>query len=295
MAHKQDSKEKVVYVGDSRVRQYKKNTVPRDYSSYPGKTEAFVPNFLLKEWMVGAVVVVGFMALVIAHPSPLGYPADPNNAEFIPMPDWYFLFLYQILKYPYLAEDFIVLGTIGIPGLAFGALMLAPFLDRGKHRRWYKRPVASALMLLSFIAVVYLTKVSWDNYTHELEVRGQIPEHIQRAMLMEEEKKAKDEGKVPRTQLPIVAEDSEGFQIYQKSTCIGCHATDLRGQAGSPSLRGIGELYSKEEIMDIIVNGTESGGMPAMYEANINMGLTEAELDQLAEWLSQQKAPEEGA
>lgn len=290
MAQGHEPKEKVVYVGDSRVKQYKKNTTPRDYSAYPGKTEAFIPNFLLKEWMVGAVVIVGYMALVIAHPSPLGYPADPNNAEFIPMPDWYFLFLYQLLKYPYLAEDFIVLGTLGIPGLAFGALLLAPFLDRGKDRKWFKRPVASALMLLSFIAVIYLTKVSWDHYTHEMELRGQIPEHVQRAIELAEERKAAEEGKVPRTQLPIVAEDSAGAQAYSKASCLQCHGADLKGKSGMPSLRGIGEVHTKEEIVEIIKNGF--GGMAPQYDANINAGMTEDELDQLAQWLSDQKAPE---
>ena len=45
------------FVGDSRVpsTEHRKSNIPKDYSEYPGKTEAFWPNFLLKEWMVGAV------------------------------------------------------------------------------------------------------------------------------------------------------------------------------------------------------------------------------------------------
>ena len=45
------------FVGDSRVPapEHRKPNIPKDYSEYPGKTEAFWPNFLLKEWMVGAV------------------------------------------------------------------------------------------------------------------------------------------------------------------------------------------------------------------------------------------------
>ena len=77
--------------------------------------------------MVGAVVLVGFMVLVMTHPSPLGYPADPNNTVFIPMPDWYFLFFYQFLKYAYVSESFVMLGR-RVPAIAFGALLLAPFL-----------------------------------------------------------------------------------------------------------------------------------------------------------------------
>lgn len=292
MAHGQNSNEKIVYVGDSRVRKRTERPVPKDYSAYPGKSEAFVPNFLLKEWMVGAVFLVGYMALVIANPSPLGYPADPNNAEFIPMPDWYFLFLYQFLKYPYVAGDFAVLGAVVFPGLMFTALALAPFLDTGKDRRWYKRPVASGLMLVAFASIIYLTKVSWDHYTNELELRNIEPEHITRARLVEEARQAgKDpfEKPVDRSKLAIVEEDSDGFEIYTKSTCIQCHMPDLR--SGAANLRGIGDVYSKEELLEIIEKGI--GGMQPQWEENLALGLTEDDLDTLAEWLSIQKAPAE--
>ncbi|TKJ04786.1 cytochrome C oxidase Cbb3, partial [Bacillus cereus] len=48
------------FVGDSRVPVARKPNIPKDYSEYPGKTEAFWPNFLLKEWMVGAVFLIGY-------------------------------------------------------------------------------------------------------------------------------------------------------------------------------------------------------------------------------------------
>ena len=70
MAHKHDPNEKIVYVGDSRIRKRdKSNNPPPDYTAFPGKSEAFIPNFLLKEWMVGVVVLVGFLVLVIAEPA----------------------------------------------------------------------------------------------------------------------------------------------------------------------------------------------------------------------------------
>ena len=118
------------FVGDSRVpsTEHRKPNIPKDYSEYPGKTEAFWPNFLLKEWMVGAVFLVGFLCLTVAHPSPLERIADPSDTAYIPMPDWYFLFLYQLLKYTYASGPYNVIGALVIPGLAFGALLLLHFL-----------------------------------------------------------------------------------------------------------------------------------------------------------------------
>ncbi|MFX0112859.1 cytochrome C oxidase Cbb3, partial [Bacillus pumilus] len=77
----------------------RKPNIPKDYSEYPGKKEAFWPNFLLKEWLVGAVFLIGFLVLPVVHAPPLERMADPTDTGYIPLPDWYFLFLYQLLKY----------------------------------------------------------------------------------------------------------------------------------------------------------------------------------------------------
>ncbi len=149
------------FVGDSRIpADNRVSRLPKDYSEYPGKTEAFYPNYLLKEWMVGAVFLMGYLVLTVAHPAPLQNMADPTVPGYIPLPDWYFLFLYQLLKYKYAAGDFVVIGTVVIPGLAFGALLLAPWLDRGSERRFYKRPIASGLMFIAVISIIYLT---WES------------------------------------------------------------------------------------------------------------------------------------
>ena len=61
----------------------------------------------------------------------------------------------------------ILIGALVIPGLAFGALMLAPFIDRGPERRPSKRPFATGFMLLAIAGVIYLT---WESVaTHDWE------------------------------------------------------------------------------------------------------------------------------
>ncbi|WP_219836555.1 menaquinol-cytochrome c reductase cytochrome b/c subunit [Paenibacillus sp. R14(2021)] len=293
MAHGHKSNEKVVFVGDSRVR---KKTVtgpviPPDYSSYPGKSEAFIPNFLLKEWMVGVVVLVGFLVLTISEAAPLGYPADPTNAAFIPMPDWYFLFLYQFLKLQYVSKDYVVLGTVGIPGVAFGALMLAPFLDTGKERRFYRRPITSILMFMSLISVFYLTKQSWDHYQHELKLTNTIPEHILREEKAREaaEKAAESGGEPaqPAAETPLVDPKDPAVAITQKAQCVACHGADLKGNesSGIPSLHGIGDEFDKAQLVDIVTNGKNN--MPSFKDK-----LTTEEIDQLTTWLAKQKKAE---
>ncbi|WP_243290048.1 menaquinol-cytochrome c reductase cytochrome b/c subunit [Bacillus sp. FJAT-47783] len=223
------------FVGDSRVSAERKPNIPKDYSEYPGKTEAFWPNFLLKEWMVGAVFLIGYLCLTIAHPSPLERVADPTDTGYIPLPDWYFLFLYQLLKYSYASGPYTVIGAIIMPGLAFGALLLAPFLDRGPERRPHKRPIAVGMMLLALASSIFLT---WESVVqHDWE-------------------KAAEQGKI-QAEAEIDTE-SDGYKVYSDQGCISCHGDNLQGGAAGPSLVDTG--LTPEEISKIAVEG--QGNMP---------------------------------
>ncbi|KAA0562699.1 c-type cytochrome [Rossellomorea aquimaris] len=244
------------FVGDSRVPADRKPNIPKDYSEFPGKTEAFWPNFLLKEWLVGAVFLIGYLCLTVAHPSPLERVADPTDTGYIPLPDWYFLFLYQLLKYTYASGPYNVIGAFIIPGIAFGALLLAPFIDVGPERRPTKRPFAVGFMLLALAATYFLT---WESVvTHDWEA-------------------AKEQGKI-QAEVDFDKE-SEGYKIYadQKNGCINCHGENLQGGAG-PSLVATG--LSPEEVADIAKNGKPPGMPAGLFKGS------DEELDKLAEFIS---------
>ena len=224
------------FVGDSRISAESQSRIPKDYSEYPGRTEAFWPNFLLKEWLVGAVFLAGFLSLTLAHPSPLEGVADPTNAAYIPLPDWYFLFLYELLKYKFASGPFIIFGILVLPGLAFGALLLAPFLDKGPGRRPHQRPIAVGMMLVGLAAVMWLTYESSAHVDWEARAEANKP--------------------IPAADIEIDKEDP-GFAIYE-SNCMSCHGEDLSGGAAAPSL--IGTEHSADEIATIAKEGI--GSMP---------------------------------
>jgi menaquinol-cytochrome c reductase cytochrome b/c subunit len=245
------------FVGDSRVPgpEHRKPNIPKDYSEYPGKTEAFWPNFLLKEWMVGAIFLMGYLVLTVAHPAPLERVADPTDTGYLPLPDWYFLFLYQLLKYEYAAGPYTVIGAMIMPGLAFGALLLAPWLDTGPDRRPWRRPIATGMMLLAVAATFYLTwesvvAVDWE----QKRAAGAIVEGVE------------------------VDTEAEGYAIYEEQGCISCHGDTLSGGAAAPSI--VLQGLTAEEIADIAVNG--KGSMPpGMFKG------TDEELEKLAQYIAQ--------
>ncbi|MFC7442108.1 menaquinol-cytochrome c reductase cytochrome b/c subunit [Laceyella putida] len=261
MAHNQDGNHtQVHYVGDSRVRADRPKMYPKDYSEFPGRTEAFFPDFLLKEWMVAAVFLVGFMTLVMAHEPELGELADPTNTGFLPVPDWYFLFLYQLLKYKWAAGKFVVIGTVILPGIAFMALMLAPWLDGTKERRPLKRPVPVGIMLVTLVAICALTWAA--EYEHELQLESAI-------------------GKTPQN-TKVIAQDEQGYEIYAKNACIKCHGDNLEGKNG-PTLIGVGNRHTAEEITKYIDEGKGTAMPAGMFQGS------EEEKKVLVEWLMKQK------
>ncbi|SDX72123.1 MULTISPECIES: menaquinol-cytochrome c reductase cytochrome b/c subunit [Salimicrobium] len=247
------------FVGDSRIKANKERNVPKDYSEYPGRTEAFWPNFLLREWLTGSVFLIGFLILVAAHPSPLEQQADPTNAGYIPLPDWYFLFIYQLLKYQFAGGEYIVIGAIVIPGLAFTALLLAPFLDRAPGRNVNKRPIAVGLMLIGVATTIWLTYESVSGVDYQ--ARG--------------EKYAVDV-EAQESEVEIDTE-AAGYAAYE-ANCMQCHGEQLQGSGNNPSL--LETEKSVEEIKDIAVNGI--GSMPAdMFSGS------DEERQQLAEFIKE--------
>lgn len=242
----------LTFVGDSRIQKYDKPKLNRDYSEFPGRTEEFYPDFLLKEWVTGAVFLIGFLSLTVAHPAPLERVADPTDTGYIPLPDWYFLFLYQILKYTYASGPFNIIGAMVIPGIGVGALLLAPWLDNNKERRWTKRPVAAAMMLISFGIIFYTT---WESVAyHDWETQNQ-------------------QGQIVFSNLDT---EDPVFQDLIRSNCTSCHGGELTGGSG-PNL--IEPDLNAETVNAFVTNGT--GEMPA-FEGQ----LTEEEIQQISEFVA---------
>ncbi len=105
--------------------------------------------------------------------------ADPSDSAYVPRPEWYFLFLFQLLKY--FPGSLEWLGTTVIPIIAVLALFLLPFFDRNSKRHWKARPVAVIIMSVMVVGIVALTIMAVAT-TPPQEVTGTIagsvPEQI---------------------------------------------------------------------------------------------------------------------
>ncbi len=118
--------------------------------------EIFYPSFLFKEIVVMMLIfILVAVILALVFPVGLGDPADPTDNLFVPKPEWYFMSLYELLKFfPGKLE---VIATAIIPSGGIAILFLIPFLDKNPEKRPLKRPISMILMLLAVAAIIALT------------------------------------------------------------------------------------------------------------------------------------------
>ncbi len=124
--------------------------------------ETFYPSFVFKEIVVMMLLFI-FVAIILAvvFPVGLGDPADPTDNLFIPKPEWYFMSLYQLLKYfPGKLE---VIATAIIPAGGIIALILLPFIDKRAEIKPGKRPIAMTIMVLAVLAIVIFTVIGLNS------------------------------------------------------------------------------------------------------------------------------------
>ncbi len=97
-----------------------------------GPPVVFYPWHVIKDTLMMAAVFAALVAVAVLWPAPLDEIANPADATYVPRPEWYFLSLFQLLKY--FPGPLELVATQVVPGLVIGLMFALPFLDRGRHR-----------------------------------------------------------------------------------------------------------------------------------------------------------------
>jgi len=137
------------------VRYYGSSGLPQNTPEEMQAGKPFYPDQLFEDALAIWVLFILLAAVARFVPVPLEGRADPTDASYAPRPEWYFLFLFQLLKY--FAGPLEVIGTFVIPTLALLLLLFLPFLDQRKRAPLRKRPIALTLTSLSVLLIVLLT------------------------------------------------------------------------------------------------------------------------------------------
>jgi mono/diheme cytochrome c family protein len=196
-------------------------------------------------------------------------PADPGTISFVPRPDWYFYFLFYLLRIFKWPES-VFLGTVGVPTIALVLLIGLPFLDRRRVRRPSQRPVAMVAAVLTIVSMGVLTwKGATANEALASEVKQSIPKWI------------KDEKLPP--------EAKAGVTLFASAGCTACHTYDGVGGSllGAPDLTAIGSRISSKsfQVAHLKCPSCVTPGSPMPSFASLG----DARLQQLATFLVDSK------
>ncbi len=150
--------------------------------------------------------------------------ADPGTTNFIPRPDWYFYFLFYLLRIFKWPES-VILGTVGIPTIGLVLLLALPFLDLRRERRLLRRPVALVALLLVVLSMGVLT---YKGATARESLGSELIEAVP--------------AWADRQGFAGNAEAVEGAEIFAQAGCAQCHLYIGTGSQnlGAPELTDIG-------------------------------------------------------
>jgi menaquinol-cytochrome c reductase cytochrome b/c subunit len=190
----------------------------REYDALKKKGKPFFPYAVLKDSTMAFVVgiVVGVISLVLGPDQ--GPKVDPTTTTYVPRPEWYFFFLFELLRV-LKPPELVPLATVGIPTIAMVLLLLLPFYDRNPERRPERRPIATTAGIMTIVAIAYLTFLG---------AQAGSPTEIE---------------------LTVSPQAEEGKQVAAQSGCLACHLFEHNGNAGpGPDLTHIGNKLPREAI-----------------------------------------------
>lgn len=212
-------------------------TPPAKRTDEPGEPDKpFFPSQAWKDFAGMAIVTLVLVLLAVLVGAPVGKPADPNTTSFVPRPDWYFFFLYQLLKiFPGRLE---VIGGVILPGVLIVGMLLLPWLDRNPERKISRRPLIRSFGAAVPLVVVALTIWGW------------------RSGVSLEQTYAR-ENAAPSWYAPEKPANSDLidaglYDLYLPLRCGNCHDVDPKGINAPPSLYGAGDRYQRAWVTEYI-------------------------------------------
>src|ERR687888_670222 len=220
----------------------------REYEILKKKGKPFFPYAILKDSAMMMIVALVLVAMSLVLGAEQGPKVDPTTTTYVPRPEWYFFFLFEVLRVikPY---ELVPVATIGVPTIAMVLLFLLPFYDRGPERRPERRPIAMSALVLTIIAMAYLTYAG-ANAGPPSEIDMQVPPQY-----------------------------APGKEVVAQTYCLSCHRLGDNGNSGpGPELTNIGARIPRNAILRSLVAGP--GIMPSFE------GLGKKKLNEVADFLA---------
>ncbi len=239
------------------------------------KTETFYPKQFFLNAVFSSLIFIVLLSISLYMPASLEPQANPADVNYIARPEWYFLPLFQLLKY--FNGRLVLLPTMIIPGLIFTVLGVLPFFDRKQERNPFKRPICSviaSLLLLAIIGLMVIAKLDDKN------------DPLVSKRLAQQSEEAKEFLHKPFVAQSVnaqtIAQTTKSPAIYIEK-CAGCHGNSGEGVIG-PNLHNLNNKPKRthNDLINLIKKPSDFGlnnVMPAFTD------LKEKDYEDLSSWI----------
>jgi menaquinol-cytochrome c reductase cytochrome b/c subunit len=243
------------------MNQAEKEAYLREYSVLKNQGKPFFPYAVAKDSMMAVIVMFVIIFLSLMFGAELGPKVNPTTTTYVPRPDWYFFFLFEVLRVMKNIPKFTDMATIGVPTICMILLFLLPLYDRSPERRIERRPIALASALGTIAAMAFLTysgASTGSPNTVSLKAPGGLTAQE-------------------------TAYFKQGEIVVGESGCLACHTIGDNGNNGpGPVLTHIGTLLRAGAIADTLRNPTAP--MPSFKSLELN---SPAKFNALVQFLSE--------
>jgi mono/diheme cytochrome c family protein len=196
----------------------------REYSIVKNQGKPFLYS-VAKDSVMACITLAVIMLMAILFGAELGPKADPTTTTYTPRPEWYFFFLFELLRVVK-PPSLVFMATVGIPTICLVLLLLLPFFDRGPERNPLRRPIAVTAGIATIAAMAYLT------------ILGALA------------------GSPTEIELTTAPQYEKGKEVMASSGCLACHKVGENGGTLGPNLTEVGDRLGRDAIARTLVNPT---------------------------------------
>jgi ubiquinol-cytochrome c reductase cytochrome b subunit len=224
------------------------------YVAFKAKGPRFWPEVIGEDAIAALVVFVVIIVFLLTMGVPTEARADPTDTTYIPRPEWYFMFLFQFVKY--FPGNLEWVGVLVVPGLFVLLLFLLPFLSKGQERRAWKRPVGLGIAIAGLAGVWVLTALAYSSTPPSV-----VVEH----------------GAV------LTSQQLRGRQLIVQQGCMSCHVIGGQGAHKGPPLDGVGTRMTAGDIHFFMEKPRAFN--PAASMASVIPPLTHEDVEAITQYL----------
>ncbi|HEV2357312.1 MAG TPA: cytochrome b N-terminal domain-containing protein [bacterium] len=200
------------------------------------KGKRFYPEQLAEDLGVSLLVLAVLFALTAWRGVPTEVRADPASTTYVPRPEWYFLFFFQLLKY-FEGPIWEPFGVIVLPLAAILLLFVIPLVDRRAERRPARRPYA---MVSAAAAVAVVAGLTYFGAVQVPPGTRTAPAGSSQALI------------------------SRGHEVFVTNGCKNCHVVAGQGAEVGPELTHVGSRLTADRLAAQVRN-------PASVNPKTNM------------------------